>query len=79
MFGHSQFVHRSITSICIAALTWCAISLPVRAEPEGGVVGTGTAASCNDTAFTNALAGGGNIKKLHPARKTRSACRWCSV
>lgn len=43
---------------CAAVLAWCGVTAAVEAA---GVVGNGTPASCTETAFNAALAGGGTV------------------
>lgn len=44
--------------ILVGVFTWITLIGPAEASPAGGVVGTGTPASCTEAALNTALAGG---------------------
>jgi len=48
-------------SLIVLGFVVAALSGAGWAAPAGGVAGTGSAVSCDDTALTNALAGGGQV------------------
>jgi hypothetical protein len=48
-------------SLIVLGFVVAALSGAGWAAPAGGVVGTGSAASCDDAALTSALSGGGQV------------------
>ena len=54
-------MNRTIPQFMLLTILVLVMGLPVPTVRAAGVVGTGTAASCTEAAFANALSGGGTV------------------